>query len=330
MVNAFRLGGIVTLAVTAALPAGAAKRLGPPSEALTAPENRTALVRAVQIGEGDALFDRLTELHGETPERIRVRLGEESLARIAPGESYLLGYTVLRRDRRRAPVYELDPEGPRIVEVPAVGEALFEDSAALRRLVEVVEAGDPEPRAVLDAVVAQLESPDPASRRLVLAELALRPELAEAIEASDLAVFRRLLESGELAPVAADYLLRALRPSIGSGELEWLRPVCLDIVGSHDRHLDLGSLVPALLETALEVLAEVGKAGDAERLVEHLYSNNPGVGREALGAIEALDAELAVRSAAEALETGGVHGDVAREISRLLSRRDRQSGDARH
>lgn len=324
MVNGFRLGGSLALLVAVALPSRGSERLEPPSLVLTAPENRVAVVRVVDVEGGRAIVVPVAELHGETASELRVRIDRETLGRIEIGGKYVLGYTLLREDpRERSRDYEIDPAGPRIVDVPAVGPALFEDSAAVRRLVEAVEATEePEARILLGAVVEQAGRPDAPSRLLVLTELVLRPELTRAATATDLGVFRRLLEEGALAPQAKELLLRALAPRAGGGELGWLRSVCLGIVSAHDRRLDLASSVPALLETALGVLAEVGRPEDAVSLAEHLHSNNPGVGLAALAAMRRLDAGAASRAASEALRKGDVHGDVAGRIERFLDDTD--------
>lgn len=318
MVNGFARVGLVACCALAAVPSEAAKRLEPPSLVLTAPENRVAAVEVAQIGDEDAVFVRLAELHGETPGEIRVRLGRMALERIEVGRRYLLGYTLLRRDRRRAPVFELDPAGPRIVQVPAVGEALFEDSPSVRKMIELVGTpGEMDEAALLGAIVSQAERPDTPTRLMVLVELVLRPELAESVGAAHMEAFRRLLEGGDLEPIATDCLLQALHPLARQGRAGWLRPVSVDLVRAHDRQLELASSVPAMLETSIRLLADVGEPEDAAVLVEHLYSNNPGVGRAAAWAMAALDPVLAKREAQRALEEGGIHPDVARALRRL-------------
>lgn len=152
-------------------------------------------MHADEIADGSALFLRLAALHGETPAEIGVRLDETSVSRIRVGESYVIGYTGLRRDRRRAPVFETDG-GPRIVQIAAVGPALFENSRPLRQLIRALARGaEPAEEELLEPIVELLRRADPASRLLVAAKLALRPELMLRSGAAQREALRRALGS---------------------------------------------------------------------------------------------------------------------------------------
>lgn len=308
------------LVAWALTPIFAAKRLGPPSLALTAPENRVAVLTAVELSDAGVVFACVAQLHGETPARIAMRVSARARGGIDIGRSYIIGYTTVRRDPRgRSRDFQLDPEGPRMVELPAVGEALFEDTAAMRRLVRRQEDGkEPGEQQILEAIIEQVARPDSRTRTFVLAELMLRPRLADLADEADLEALRATLVDGNLEPQARSYLLSAVAPAAEAGRAGWLAEGCRQVVIEYEPELDLASFVPSLIETAMQTLQGIGRPQDAALLARYLHSNNPGVGIAALGAMAALDESLAVEAARRALEAGGLHSDVRGALERYL------------
>lgn len=316
MVNGFRVAIIAGLALVLNSGLGeGAKFLQPPSRALAASPNRVAVVEAIQTTEDGVVFTVRESLVGEhDDERLTVRTSEGVRSRVQIGSSYVLGYTTLRRDpRRRSRDYQQDPAGPRIVSLPAVGEALLEDSRPVRLLVEAaaseVTFSDEE---VLEAVLDQAARPDALSRDFALAELALRPSLLDEAGAAESERLHELAETGELDPRSLDYLLRAATPLMERGAATWMAESSRRVTVEYGSELDLRSAVPSLVETAIVTLGRSGEAGDLAVLEPHLASNNPAVGQAALEAMQALDAAGALEAVAVALERGGLHGDVER------------------
>lgn len=281
--------------------------------------NRSAVVRIAEVTpEGRYRLEVVERLRGETPDGLVVRLvGNpwESGTLIEPGRTYILGHT--DKPARRSYRWDTDPEGPRVLGVPGVGPALFESSSAMRTLVRDHPEDAPlTDRARLDAVLEQLQRSDVQSRRFVLAELALDRGLRELVDEADLELLRATLESGELEPMAHDYLLRAAQPMIDRWGGDWLAADCRRLAAGHGTRLDLASLVPSLLVTAFETLARTGVASDAELGRRHLASNNPGVGKAAFAAIVALDPGMAAEVAAAYGDSDELHPDT-----RLMLRR---------
>ena len=322
MVNGFRIGIIAGLALVVNSGLGeSAKFLQPPSRALVASPNRVAVVEAIQTTEEGVVFTVRESLVGEQEnERLTVLTSEGVRARVQVGSSYVLGYTTLRRDpRRRSRDYQEDPAGPRIVSLPAVGEALLEDSDSVRLLVEAAATearfSDEE---VLEAVLDQAARPDALSRNFALAELALRPSLLGGAGVVASERLRELAEAGELEPKSLDYLLRAATPLMERGAATWMAESSRRVAAEYGSELDLRSAVPSLVETAIVTLGRSGEAADLAILEAHLASNNPAVGRAALEAMQALDAGGAVAVVGAALERGGLHGDVERAAREFL------------
>ena len=166
-----------------------AAKLLPPAEYLTKQENVLIVARAEAGAEaGKVLFRQLEILHGEAPELFEVRLSEATGQQIVMGEDYFLGVTFLRKLLREKNTFEPDPMGPRAVAIPAVGEALLEDTPAVRVLVTPRKPDDPlGDRQRLDAILAQVPSSHEPTRRFVLAELVLRPNLVGLLDDEDMA-----------------------------------------------------------------------------------------------------------------------------------------------
>ena len=81
---------------------------------------------------------------------------------------------------------------------------------------------------------------------------------------------------------------------------------------------DLGSSVPALLVIAARALAKTGAAGDLELLEKHFVSNNSGVTKAALKAMDSLDSVATAQAVTRALEQGGLHTESRRALEAYL------------
>jgi hypothetical protein len=302
-----------------------AKRLGPPSDFMRHQANKSAILVAREpAGEGRFDFSLEQALQGETPDEITLRVSPQGLDMLETGVSYLVGYSDLWQPRnRRSDAYQIDPNGPRVLQVPVVGPALFEASTAMRALVAPAAASEDGTveRARLDAIVAQVQRPDRQSRLFVLAELALRPELHELAGESDLTALRETLASGDLDPATLELFLRATAPMADRWGGEWLAAACRDAIVEHGANLDLGSAVPSMLVVALRTLGKTGRVDDAPLAGRHVASNNPGVGKAAFGAMASLDPALAAERAPALLADEAVHGDTKGVIAEFQSAR---------
>ncbi len=302
---------LVALGATAAQ---AAPRLGPPSDFMVQERHRSAVVEVLEA-LGDSRFRlRIVErLHGDSPDVLVVRAAQG--VSLEASRTYVVGYT--DKPARRSPRWQTDPEGPRVLNVPAVGPAVFENTAAMRILVRA--AADPglTDRAHLGAVLKQISRTDVPSQRFAAAELMLDAELRELAGEAEVGVLRSLLEAERVEAMAHDHLLRAAAPMVERWGGDWLAADCRRVISSHGPDLDLTSAIPALLKTALEVLGRIGVPADAARVRPHVGSNNPGVGKAAFEAMAALDPALATQVASRVLQDPELHPDTRRFIQRL-------------
>lgn len=295
----------------------AAPRLGPPTLFMVEEGHRSAVVEVIErLADGRFRARTVKRLHGETPDEL-VLTGGGGL--LVPGGRYVIGHT--DKPFGRSPRPDATSAGPRLLTVPAVGAAVFEDTPAMRRLVSRRNGTEPlDARGRLDALLEQLARPDVQARRFVTLELALDQALARLADEDDIESVRRTLAAGDLETLARDHLLRASRGLVEDRSGEWLAAECRRVLASHGRRLDLASFVPSLLVTALETLEQTGTRADAELASRHVASNNPGVGKAAFSALAALDPELAARGVPEYLEDGEVHPDTRRHVARLAAR----------
>jgi hypothetical protein len=294
-----------------------AAKLLPPSEYLTKQENVLMVARAEAGAEaGKVVFRQLEILHGEAPELVEVRLGGTVEKQIVFGDTYFVGVTFLRALLREKNTFEPDPEGPRAVAIPAVGDALLEDTPAVRTLVTPREPDEPlGDRRRLDAILAQVQSSHEPTRRFVLAELVLRPNLVGLLDDKDMTVLRGVVEPYKaLENQSHEYLLRGLMQRDELDDQLWVAKDCRGILGFADTELDLTSFEPALVLSAATMLGRVGQASDVPLLARHLASNNPGVARAAFESMLELDREQAVVAARKALQDGGLHPDTRRRL----------------
>jgi hypothetical protein len=301
-------------------PAMAAKRLVPPSLSLTEPQNVVLVGRAKELAAAGVVFAREVTLHGESPPSVVVRMSEDLKQEIELGRRYIVGYTALRRDpRHRSRDYYLDPEGPRVVEVPGVGPALLEDTAAIRSLVIAGQAGESAvQREILEAILKQVLDPEPRTRLMVLAELALRPELMHLVEGPEITILRQILQEGDLAPLSLGFLMQSVMRLADRPDSSWIAQGCRETIAAWNPQVDLKSLVPGVLRITIQVLAETGNAGDLPLLEPRLASNSPAVGRAAAEAMIALD-PVATKAAAErSLASDGLHVDVREVLEKFL------------
>ena len=154
--------------------------------------------------------------------------------------------------------------------------------------------------------------------RFVAAELLLRPELQEIVAPQDVEVLRKRLRTLAPDPLSRDLLLRAASTVAEREGGAWLAEECRHVLASYGTELDLGSPVPALLVTAAKALGKTGSAKDLKLLEGHFYSNNPGVAKAALTAMDGFDPAATAKAVKKALEKGGLHTESRRAMERYL------------
>lgn len=307
------LGTMLAAALVEAVP-----RLEPPSKFMKKDRYHSAVVKVVEVtDDGRFKLEVIEELYGETPDGLIVRAEEGGRGWIEAGKTYVLGHT--EKPRRRSHKWDTDPAGPRVLGVPAVGLAVFENSEAMRTLVRAHSEDAPltdEKR--LEAVLEQLASEDVLSRRFVLAELALDPELRALVGKSELEVLKTTVEAGDLDPIGLEYMMRASIPMVDSWGGGWIAAAGRKVARDNGAELDLVSPIPALLVVTFELLERAGEAEDAELARKHVGSNNPGVGKAAFKTMVALDEDLAAEATPGILANQDLHPDTRRFVERYL------------
>jgi hypothetical protein len=269
--------------------------------------------------DGKVIFRRVEVLLGEARRRETIRMDEEIWATVVIGETYLIGYTRLRRPPRTHGIYEIDPAGARLLIAPAVGSMLLADTAPLRVLI-LPPADDEEPaaRARLEVVFAALEGEPDVAARFAAAELLFGSALQQVFGEADIAQFSAVITRAASDPQLQDLLLKACVPLAGLAGGEWLAAISRQVLAAHGTKIDFASYVPAVLESAAKALAVVGQGDDASALEPHLRSTHPGVAKAVIASLDALDPAAARRAAAAAVATADLPSENRRVLERYL------------
>jgi len=301
----------------------AAKRLGPPIEQLQSEPERIRIVIA-QAGEkaepNQIKFSVSGRLTGEAPDQVLLRTDEQTFADVVSGNSYIVAWTYMRRNRGVIGGWEEDPDGPSTVTVLGLGSTtLFEDTPEMRFLLTPVdEAESSDPGKQLDALLAQMLREDYRSRGLVITELLLREDLTEIMSESQAEVLKAVFQTPTLDPQHRDFLLRTASRLPQDLTAPWLGEEARRTIIQHGTQYDLRSFVPSLVLTAAETLAQSGEPADVPLLDILLYSNNPGVSKAALATMTHLDPEAARSLAEQAMKRGWIHSETRHAIDRYL------------
>lgn len=315
--------GLLILAMTQ--PTLAAQRLGPPIEDLQSVPDRIRIVIAVankKTVPASILFSINERLSGESPDEVLLRTDEATYTDVKVGRSYIVAWSDQRRNRRVVGGWEEDPDGPFIVQLMGLGvTALFEDTPHTRFLFTPGAIAKSENSSgLVNALLAQLQSEDFRSSGLVISELYLRPDLTELMDKPQVEKLQTVLQTRTLDPQHRDFLLRSALRLPQDLTSPWLGEEFRKIIIEHGTRYDLSSFVPGLVRTAARGLQQTGTRSDIDLLSILLYSNNPGVCKAALSAMNHIDPEATAVKAKQALERGWIHDETERELSRYISR----------
>lgn len=313
--------GLMMLASTQMV--NAAARLGPPIEELQKHPERIRIVAATAGEQADSakILLKVTErLAGDSPDELLLRTDPATAGGVEMGRSYVVAWTDMRKNRRIGIKWEKDPDGPKVVTVVGLGSAaVFEDSPEVRLLFSIGPEGDAvSDEKQLEAILAQMQRTDSLTRGLVIAQLFLREDLADAMQQSQVDTVKSILQGQELNPLQRDLLLRTCMRLQADMTTPWLGEELRKVIIEHGSQYDLSSFVPALVRTAARGLGQVGDASDVDLLSILLYSNNPGVGKAALASMDQLDKSATLRQAELAFSRNWVQGDTRQALARYL------------
>ena len=320
-ISVYMLSGLVALAMSQST--AAAKRLGPPIEDLQCTPDRIRIV-VVEARDkpapGKIRFAVSDRLSGEAPDEVLLRTDDLSFADVTVGESYVVAWSYLRRNRQVIGGWEEDPDGPYIVSVLGLGStALFEGTPEMRYLFATgnltdTAAADQQ----INALLAQMQRADARSRGLVIAELWLRKDLTEQMNPRQIAIIKDVLQTEDLEPQHRDYLLQSAYRLPAEQTAPWLGEELRKIIIQNGTQYDLRSFVPALVITAAEGLRHAGSPSDIALLSILLYSNNPGVSKAALATMDYFDPKAAKAKAEQAMARGWIHSETRHALDRYL------------
>ncbi|MFT5139061.1 MAG: hypothetical protein ACI9H8_000745 [Lysobacterales bacterium] len=315
------LGGLAFLAVTPVT--FAAKMLGPPIEGLYDRPDLTRIVVAVaneKVAPSRLRFVVSEQLSGQSPEEVLLRTDESAFANIVAGNSYLVAWTDMRRNRALVEGWEKDPDGPSTVNVPGLGTtAIFEDTPEIRFLFEIAKKDKADTSArQINALFTQMERPDSHSRALMIMQLYLRPDLRDKMDQSQIGQLKNVILQETLETQQLDFLLRTAIALPRDQTTPWLEEEFRRIIIFHGSQYDLASFIPGLVRTAARGLQQTGGLADIELLGNLLYSNNPGVAVSALKAMSQIDDKATVVKAQQAIDRNWIHDETRREVELYL------------
>ncbi len=299
----------------------------PPSKLLSADRNFVAVVTAAeQVAPDRFRFVKQADLVGEAPPQIEVRLVGLEPGEVRAGAVYVLGFSSYLRHARFPAQKTDDPEGPKVIDLPGVGPALFEDSPSVRQLVRAPQLSAPQVR---DAALDQLARPDRRSRRLAAFELFFRPEVRAAFALQHADRLAVEVNRPGVEPITRDFLLRTATLLPASLQGPWMASAARQAVAAQPgAQLDLASPVPALLNTALRLLADSKRPDDAALAARFLAANNTAVATAALRAVEQLAPDAALGHVEQALQQPGLADDTRRLLERFRTEERRGGSSA--
>jgi hypothetical protein len=321
------LGVVALLGVSAV---DAASRFEPPTLIMMGRDNQVVVAVAEPSPEdGKVLFRRVEVLHGDMPQTVLARIDPLTADGLTRCQRYIVAYTEVRRNPLDRETRELDPAGPRVVELPAVGMAVIEDSPEMRMLFDAAKRRPTDlGRGYLEPLLALLEHRNARTRRFVIAELYLRAELFDHLKHDDLPVISDAIASPANDPESRAFLLEASLGFPPSLRGPWLGDAARTIVTAASTEFDLGSTYPLLVRNALQVLGSTGTLADALEISRQFASNSPGVAKAALAALELIDPDAAAERARELLAQGDLQQSTRQAMQQFLLRYDRgESGE---
>ena len=301
------------------VPASAREGKNPPSLALHEKFRQIIVARAVEpVGDEAFRFTTLKNLFRQAPEELTLRMAPETASRVQPGSKYIVAFTEHRKVRFPG-MSGLDPDGPRVVRIPQTGEAVFEYSRALRRMITWQQAGKQlATRKLFSLATRLLQSSDPAVQRFGASEIAQR-RLMEVVGGNRLdeveAFVRDRGRDG-----SARHVLFVASGRLPAESRTWRGELARQLVGETPTTLDPTGLEAGFVLLALEILTEEGTTADAQTVQRWLVGNHGPVAEKAAIALETLAPETAAQKIREALEQEDLSTDVRFVLNLRLKR----------
>jgi len=273
---AFTLSAAILLAAAPAR----AERLESPLELIYAPDVMLVAGPLIEINpKGRIVIERKDVLAGKEkpPEKIDARVPIEILGTLKTGESYVIAYSMFRRDPRKAVGMVMNPDGAVVLSSTGIEPALFRDTPTTRAFLKAgrSEHGR-ESRKLLDLVLKALGGDDAQLANLAAGEISLEPELGERLNDKDRAAIEKVARDKGTSLRVREVLLEASSRNpkqIGA----WWQPAALELVTTTpvDGYSGKASDPVSLILTALEVLDRYAIRVPPDALKRWVWNPNP-------------------------------------------------------
>jgi hypothetical protein len=307
----------------------AARPIAPPSVTYTDAANTVAVVRVVEAGAGWIEFAIEAVLHAEGSRdapgvgtRLKVNAAAGDVAHLAPERVYVAAFSrYTATDQFRGDRF-IDPNGPRLLgQLWNSTGAVFEDSDALRTVFRLARDNSPELDATrLKAILAVTASGDDRTRGFALEELYYRPESYAALTSADVAALAAIAAEESLPPQQRQFVLEIGLRLDGGADQPWLLEASRAVLREADPDFDLRTARPLLVATAIRSVAAHGDRVDMPLLLPLLSANVPEVVRQALVALDGLDAAATLVAVESILGRIAYADDVHPDTRRALER----------
>jgi len=298
----------------------AASPLGPPIAEFFKNENRIAHAVIVEKLPGDKISIRVDAfLFQNDDELVNLKVDDHVFADVEVGKEYVLVFSRFRKNRLVRDEWEVNPEGPALIEARGLGTpAIYANNAAILTLLTPPDNRDELSKDTETSMLLSLAENDGDGRakELAIFELYLRNDLQGAISGNNAERYAALTMSA--VPRLKNFLLQGARTFPEKYRTPWLGQEYRKVVAAYGTELDLNSDVPLLVKNSLSGLGKEGTVDDLEMIGTHLYSNAPGVARAALQALDAIDPRKALTLAQQAVQSDQIHVVTRRELTSFI------------
>lgn len=276
------------LSVVSLLPAiaGAAK-VKPPSAVLREATTNIAVVEFAEPGvPGRMVFKRIEQLGGDAPvpELIDLAVPDKLAGIVVPGERYLIAYSPFRREAEQI---RLNRGGAQLLVSPGLEPALLRDSAENRAIYAWQAGADATAvRKRLPELLQLLQHRDPQINNFALAEIVLRPQLNEVLDARARKALLSYAQDEDADTNARARLLQAaavLPQYYGPGKSGWTA-IAADLLAQQQVQVQLQQSDghASLVRFAFDILERDKAKPPVEHITRWLASDNATLAERAL------------------------------------------------
>ncbi len=303
-----------------------AAELQPPLQALRHP-NYT-LIAAEWLGrpvtDGRLTLRVIERLRGDpnVPDEvdILVQVGDEALIEV--GARYLVFYSDVERVSFKPRTEVRRPDRRKLLHIDGAGPAVFNDTAAMRALLNPILAYPEESPHYREVVVQGLRSDDPSLVDLWSAEWALRPATFPEVSPDEVELLRGIVEDPDQRPSARARLLVAGAERTPPGIESWFANSAGSVLAStNPPQLFENTGLSQLIYASLRVARDYPGASNAQTLEKWLRAAPPLAENAAL-ALRALNPDLERPAVVSAIDDANTPAPTREFLADHLRRLD--------